>query len=58
MLLALWHLDNLCTRECDMGWDDIEDTCQARTALADVLELVYNEQTERYTPVDRSAVLT
>lgn len=45
-VLAL--LDDMANRECDMGWNDVEDLCKARELLSEASHAIYNEDTGRY----------
>lgn len=47
-------LDDIATSECSMGVEDIEDLCEARELLAELLQVTYNEETDRYTPEETS----
>lgn len=48
LIAILELLDDMANRNATMGWDDIEDLCEAREIAATVLNFRYNEQTERY----------
>lgn len=51
MRAALALLDNIANNDREMmGFEDIEDLCEAREHLATAFDYVYNEDTNRYKP--------
>ena len=45
---VLGLLDDIATRPCTMGFEDIGDLCEAREMLAGALGATYDEATSRH----------